>query len=484
MSDMTIETIFPQTLPARVFAELGLADAVAEDESKNQRWIPLVPLGKWDHPQYGNLEITPATIQRMHDNHEVGLPGIELPIDIDHSYGGSSEAAGWLVSTEVRADGLWGLVEFNDWGMELVESKRFRYISPEWFPKWKDPQTGKHYEDVLTSIALTNRPFFKDLPALLASTTDRGRTYVAYQFAWEQKGEEIWHRIRDPKDFRPDTMRSKDMPGIKGVRMILGKLKPENVAKDGDPDAMVLQALRFDKETWTVEKAKEWIGKHPNIRKAAADVAAEDIRRMAADQTGDTHMPDVTPNPNPIANPDTAPKPDPGATSTTGADSGAGAISMAEFQAVKARAEAAEKSAIEANKAAGAAQAELDRTKVRGVISALRFGDDKRRAIAPAMVDVLTDTAMRFTAGEERDKHLKSLEGLSFVELGERGDGGSDAAGGTANEKLDAAIKVKMAATKDLGYGDAMQMVAKEQPGLIQARDAEIRGAQPVLRGK
>lgn len=473
MPDLTIEPL-TSAAPARTFADLGLA-TVVDDEHDHQRWIPLVPLGEWDHPQYGHLEITLETIQRMHANHQAGLPGTDLPIDIDHSWS-HSEAAGWLIRTEPRADGLWGLIEFNDWGLDLVRQRRYRYISPEWMPDWKDPRTGEHYEDVLTSIALTNRPFFKDLPALVAAESDRGHFYVLYQFIWEEKGSEIRYRVRDPGDFRSDTFRSKDMPGVKGVRMILARLKKDKVPKGHDPEALVLQALRFDKEQWTMERAKEWVAAHKDKLKAAASAADDEIRRGAADNTGGTRMTvpkddqkpedepkggDQTPKPG-----DQTPKPD--------SDPGAGAITASEAKAMGERITGLE-----------TRNAELERklalAELKERIGALRFGEDKQRALPPAVVDQLAETALKFAAGEDRDKWLKGLEGLSFVELGERGVDPADA-DSDPEVRLQQAIAEKIKANQGMSYADAMRAVAAEQPKLVEERDRAIRGHQPKLR--
>ncbi len=78
---------------------------------------------------------------------------------------------------------------------------------------------------------------------------------------WDQTETEIRHRVRDPKDFRSDTFRSKELEGINGVQLILGKLKPEKVPDGGNPDSMVLQSYRFSKEHWTLQRAKDWTAK-------------------------------------------------------------------------------------------------------------------------------------------------------------------------------------------------------------------------------
>jgi len=446
------------------FSDLNLAEPVADQPS--QRWLQLVPIGSWEHSDYGQLDITPERIARMAANYAAGLPGIDLPVDIEHNWG---EAVGWIQNVEARADGLWGLVDFNIKGQQLLADRAYRYISPEWFPDWKDSRDGKHYEDVVTSIALTNRPWFKDLPAIVNSESERGRTYLvpAYRFRWEKKGTEIWYRVRDPGDFDPDTFRSLDMPGVKGIRMVMGRLKPENAPKGHDPKSLVIQALRFDLDEWTMDKAKAWVAKHKDRLKASAP-ADEISRAIRAADRGDNPMPEV---PNPDVKPDPAPKPDPGASS----------ITMTEFNAVKAEAAASKAAAEAANKAAADANARLDRAQLHERIAGLRFGENKQRVLAPAMVEQLTDTALRFAAGDEREKFLTGIAGLSFVELGERGDGGHEPTG-DAIQRFSEAVAAKIKADPKLQYADAMRLVAAENPQLDAERARAIRGQQPVVR--
>ena len=86
---------------------------------------------------------------------------------------------------------------------------------------------------------------------------------------WEETPNEIRHRLRDPNDFRADTFRYKEIQGgAKAINLVLGKLKPENVPKDGDANAMVSQSVRFKKKTpdnpdgWVMSECKVWMESH------------------------------------------------------------------------------------------------------------------------------------------------------------------------------------------------------------------------------
>ncbi|HOV76308.1 MAG TPA: DNA adenine methylase, partial [Candidatus Hydrogenedentes bacterium] len=80
------------------------------------------------------------------------------------------------------------------------------------------------------------------------------------QGVWDETENEIRYRVRDPKDFVPESFRTKQLKD--GVSIIVGKLKGV------ESDTMVLQAYRFAKKSeenpdgWTLDKAKEWVKKH------------------------------------------------------------------------------------------------------------------------------------------------------------------------------------------------------------------------------
>jgi len=63
--------------------------------------------------------------------------GIDLPIDFEHQSEmhqearvGPVRAAGWIKELQVRADGIWGRVEWTATARELIMSKAYRYLSP------------------------------------------------------------------------------------------------------------------------------------------------------------------------------------------------------------------------------------------------------------------------------------------------------------------------------------------------------------------
>ncbi len=85
--------------------------------------------------------------------------GVDLVFEVNHGwdslYGG--KAAGWIGfdTLELRADGIYGLLELNGLGTELVDGKFYRYVSPAFIM-----DRNKEDRSVLSldSVGLVNTP--------------------------------------------------------------------------------------------------------------------------------------------------------------------------------------------------------------------------------------------------------------------------------------------------------------------------------------
>ena len=128
-------------------------------------WIKIFPFGEWDNPSFGKWVIDREFGEAIVLNWRGGVYGIDIALDLHHE---STAAPGWIVGMECRDDGVWAQVRWTPFGEGLVTSGQYRYVSPEWSWDWVRPSDGKHYANVLMGLALTNDPFFQELPALVA----------------------------------------------------------------------------------------------------------------------------------------------------------------------------------------------------------------------------------------------------------------------------------------------------------------------------
>lgn len=127
-------------------------------------WVQVLSIGKFKHPVYGTIDITPDRIQKFVDNFNDKVRGIDLDVDYDHKMDPAKgrKAAGWIKELAARANGLFAKIDWTDEAKQEIGSKNYRYISADFLDKWAD-QEGKEHKDVLAGAGLTNRPFLKDM---------------------------------------------------------------------------------------------------------------------------------------------------------------------------------------------------------------------------------------------------------------------------------------------------------------------------------
>lgn len=137
------------------------ADTIELDEGSNTQWVQILRTGRWDHPKHGELLITRERLQNMVKNFKDNVRGMDLALDAGHR--NQDQAYGWFEDLKMDGDRLMAKISFTPPGVRAVNERRYRYLSAEFAPTWRDPETGKVYHDVLMGAALTNRPFVKGM---------------------------------------------------------------------------------------------------------------------------------------------------------------------------------------------------------------------------------------------------------------------------------------------------------------------------------
>ena len=150
--------------------------SVQLDDNTSTTWIQAMPVGKYQHPVYGEIDFSPERLTKFANSVATKVRGQDLDIDYDHK-DKENIAAGWIKAAEVRgADGLWIEVDLTPRAREHLKNKEYRYFSPEFVDEWTDPVTGAVHTDVLNGGALTNRPFLKDILPVNLSDLFKGGT--------------------------------------------------------------------------------------------------------------------------------------------------------------------------------------------------------------------------------------------------------------------------------------------------------------------
>lgn len=152
--------------------DLNSVELSEKDGSPASSWIHALPIGTYQHPVFGKLQINAEKVKAFASNIKVKVRGIDPSINYTHGIdGGDGEAAGWVKDAQDRPDGLWVFVEWVAEAAQKIKEKKFRYFSAEYQDKWIDAQ-GKTHENVFFGGALTNRPYMKNLlPINLSEAT-------------------------------------------------------------------------------------------------------------------------------------------------------------------------------------------------------------------------------------------------------------------------------------------------------------------------
>jgi hypothetical protein len=161
---------------SRIYAELKAGEIPSDG------WIPFLPTpGRFTHPTYGQIDITPGQNREMVESVKRKIYQEQIPLDAEHE-SKLSGAVGWISDMRMNDDdSADAYVKWTDRGRQLIAGGQFKYVSPEWFRTWRDPATQQVYANVVAGGAITTRPFFKDkvLRALVAS--ERGVEVIGEQ---------------------------------------------------------------------------------------------------------------------------------------------------------------------------------------------------------------------------------------------------------------------------------------------------------------
>lgn len=140
---------------SRVFMEQSFAEP--------PEYMPYMPKpGVYKHPKWGSVTLTKKRNERFATNFNSGVYQKQIPVDAEHETK-LSGAVGWIDSMRLNSDGsVDAHVTWNERGQSLIKADAYKYVSPEWYDEWTQPDTGKTFQDVAIGAAITTRPFFKD----------------------------------------------------------------------------------------------------------------------------------------------------------------------------------------------------------------------------------------------------------------------------------------------------------------------------------
>lgn len=250
-----------------------------EGDSKIVREMQIMPVGTWQHPEYGEIKITEKDITEFVNNFNDSIRK-DVPIDIEHKT--DSGAVGWVNGLiDKGSDGLWASIEWTKKGQQLVQDKTFKYFSPEFATDYEDPQTHNTHKNVLMGGALTNRPYFKELDSIelsenIKKVSDKTMPYGLPNETPEQtaKMDKCVKGLMSDEDFKPENpSQDKKSAAVAVCKVKLGYAAKEKKNTEKD-------------EKKTKEKTKLSNKKNMAEKKETKEVKKEDTQKFKEGEVG------------------------------------------------------------------------------------------------------------------------------------------------------------------------------------------------------
>jgi len=142
-------------------------------ESRKLLKVPIAVLGKWVHPEYGEVEFRQEDFSDILQNWSNNVTGYEPPLFLGHPNDvNATEGApsvGFLENVFQDASTLYGLFDpVDDTIFNEVQKGSYRYSSAEIYRNALSKNTGDQIGTLLRGVALTNRPFLTGMPRVEA----------------------------------------------------------------------------------------------------------------------------------------------------------------------------------------------------------------------------------------------------------------------------------------------------------------------------
>ncbi len=171
----------------RTPTHFAFAKAITLDANSPTTWVQILLTGKWKHPTYGDMNITPELLRELKENFDAGARDL-VYADYDHGTRrpdgtGNAIVAGEIKAVELRNGDteLWAEYEPTEPARQKIANKEYRRTSADFETGYKDKRTGKPLGSVLCGFALTNRPYIEGMqPLALGDAHGDARLFADY----------------------------------------------------------------------------------------------------------------------------------------------------------------------------------------------------------------------------------------------------------------------------------------------------------------
>jgi len=221
--------------------------------------VQVLRVGKFNHPRYGAFEITTQTLAEMKANFDANVRGVDMAFDYFHD--SDKEASGWVSGLELREGNteLWAKVQWTPKAQQKLSERELRYFSPDFTFKWVDPEKGTEFRNVLFGGGLTNRPFVKEMKAIVA-TENKGEEMTDLEKAQAKIKELETSNVKLSEDMKAMEQKMADMPQPDKVAELEAKiaaLQAELAKAKQEAEVAMAEKKKADEAKMLAEKESQ-----------------------------------------------------------------------------------------------------------------------------------------------------------------------------------------------------------------------------------
>lgn len=237
-----------------LLSEIKLSDA----NLNGPQQVQILRCGKFKHPSYGEFEITPLVLQEMKLNFDNKIRGIDMAFDYYHA--SDQDASGWVEELFLKEDDteLWAQVKWTPKASQKLAERELRYFSPDFAFQWEDPETGTTHKNVLFGGGLTNRPFVKEMTAIVADEL-QGDHMTELEKAQAALKEAEAKNLKLSEDKQALEKQMADMPKpdkIAALEQQIAALQAELAKEKGAAEQMMAEKKKLEEQAQLSEKEK------------------------------------------------------------------------------------------------------------------------------------------------------------------------------------------------------------------------------------
>lgn len=235
--------------------------------------MQIMRTGKWNHPLYGEVNITREVLDDVVNNFKENKRGIKIVADENHEDNHKALAIFEDVFQKGK-DAVYSVLKLTKKGADLLTEGAYMYFSPEILWEKTDEESGETVENLLIGGAFTNRPFFKAMEPFMANEAAAQRTKdnspaSSYIFINQPHMKTILELLAQFSELTTITKAQRDE-----LKAAYDKLAPED--KHAEMTAAIDGALaKFNEETVTPPATEPAKADNADDGEGAADGAAD-----------------------------------------------------------------------------------------------------------------------------------------------------------------------------------------------------------------